>query len=90
MTHRNVWDAVLRYLSARLAGEDFRRWFGATTYASDSGDSITVWVPTEAIRRHISLHFREDIDRALAAAGRADTSVRLVVAGEDDEEEDED
>jgi chromosomal replication initiation ATPase DnaA len=90
MSDRNIWDAVLVHLSARLGDENFRRWFGATSYASDSGDLVTAWVPTEAVRRHISLHFQDEIERALAAAGRANTRVRLVVTGEDDEEEGED
>ena len=48
-----IWDQVLETLRAGMPEEDFRRWFGATAYASDSGDQITVWVPSEAIRRHI-------------------------------------
>ena len=67
--------------------DDFRRWFGATAYASDSGDQITVWVPSEAVRRHIVSHFQDDLDRALAALGRGDTMLRLVVAGMDDDDE---
>ena len=63
--------------------------FGATAYASDSGDQITVWVPTESIRRHIAAQFDINIDHALVALGRANTHVRLVVSGDDEEEEDE-
>lgn len=75
----------------RTPEEEFRRWFGATAYASDSGDQITVWVPTESVRRHIASHYDNAIDRALAALGRNDTHVRLVVSGVDEEdEEDED
>ena len=73
-----------------LAGyieEDFRRWFGGTAYASDSGAQITVWVPTEAVRRHISTHYLDRIERLLASIGRSDTNVRLVVAGSDDDED---
>jgi len=46
-------------------------------------------VPTESIRRHIVLHYGDAIDRALAALGRQNTLVRLIVGGgdEDDEEE---
>ena len=86
----NIWNQVLEMLRARIPEEDFRRWFGATAYASDSGDQITVWVPTESIRRHISVHYENAIDRALAAMGRTDAHVRLVVSGMDeDEDEDE-
>jgi chromosomal replication initiation ATPase DnaA len=80
---------VLERLRARVPEEDFRRWFGATAYASDSGDQVTVWVPTEPIRRHISGHYGNAIDHALKALGRADTHVRLVVSGGDEEDEDE-
>jgi chromosomal replication initiation ATPase DnaA len=71
-----------------MPDEDFRRWFGNTAYASDSGDQVTVWVATESIRRHIVAHYGDQIDRAVAALGRANTHVRLVVAGEDEDDED--
>lgn len=83
----NIWDQVLERIRARMPEEDFRRWFGATSYASDSGDQITVWVPTESIRRHLVTHYENMIDRALAALGRHDSHVRLVVGGVDEDEE---
>jgi chromosomal replication initiation ATPase DnaA len=67
--------------------EDFRRWFGATAYASDSGDQITVWVPTEAIRRHLVQHYDDAVRRSLRAIDRADTHVRFVVSGTDEDED---
>jgi chromosomal replication initiation ATPase DnaA len=85
----NIWDQVLERIRARMPEEDFRRWFGATAYASDSGDQITVWVPSESIRRHIAAHYENAIDRALAALGRQHTHVRLVVSGVDEEDDDE-
>jgi chromosomal replication initiation ATPase DnaA len=83
------WDQILGIVRSHVPEEDFRHWFGATAYASDSGDQITVWVPSEAIRRHLINNFQDDIDRALGALDRAGTHVRLVVGGmdEDDEEE---
>jgi chromosomal replication initiation ATPase DnaA len=82
-----IWDELLDQLRAGIPQDDFRRWFGATAYASDSGDQITVWVPTEAVRRHIMLHYQDRIERLLAAMGRSDTGIRLVVGGSDDDEE---
>jgi chromosomal replication initiation ATPase DnaA len=91
MPDATVWDEVLRYVRTRVEAEDFRRWFGDTSYASDAGDQITVWVTTEAIRRHLMLHFGDDIHDALSAVGRAGTHVRFIVTGVgDDEDEDED
>ena len=86
----NVWDQVLGRLRAVLDGEEFRRWFAQTSYASDSGDQIVVWVPTEPIRRHLVTHFEEHIHRALQAAGRKDAHVRFVVTGVSEDEDDED
>jgi chromosomal replication initiation ATPase DnaA len=82
-----IWDQVLDMLRGEMPEEDFRRWFNGTAYASDSGDQITVWVPTESIRRHIDVHYVDAIRRTLAALGRSGVHVRLVVAGIDDEEE---
>jgi chromosomal replication initiation ATPase DnaA len=90
MSHATAWDEVLTHMRVGLDAEEFRRWFGDTSYASDVGDQITVWVPSEAIRRHLTTHFDNEIHQALAAMGRAGTLVRFVVAGyEDDEEEEE-
>ena len=83
-----VWDQVLAIVRGRVPPEDFRRWFNETAYASDSGDQITVWVPTESIRRHIAAHYQEDLDRALASMNRAHTQIRFVVTGVEDEEVD--
>jgi chromosomal replication initiation ATPase DnaA len=84
-----IWDEIQDVLRRDLAEEDFRRWFGATAYASDSGDQITVWVPTESIRRHIVSHYEDTINRALGTLGRPNTHVRLVVSGMDEDEDDE-
>jgi len=85
----NAWERILEGLRAHMPEEDFRRWFGSTAYASDSGDQLTVWVPTEAIRRHIMAHYEGAIERELKASGRTHTHVRLVVSGmgEDDEDD---
>ena len=81
-----IWDEVLEQLRGTMPAEDFRRWFGATAYASDSGDQITVWVPSEGVRRHLDKQYRDTIDQAVAAVGRANTVVRLVVSGFEDDE----
>jgi chromosomal replication initiation ATPase DnaA len=83
----NAWEQILENIRARMPAEDFRRWFGGTSYASDSGDQLTVWVPTEAVRRHIVTHYENAIERELAATGRAFTHVRLVVSGTDEDDE---
>jgi chromosomal replication initiation ATPase DnaA len=83
----NPWKDIVTYLRAAMSDEDFRRWFAAAAYASDSGDQITVWVPSEAVRRHIQLHFRALVDEALDAIDRSGTQVRFLVAGTDEDDE---
>jgi chromosomal replication initiation ATPase DnaA len=85
----NAWAEILERMRAKIPEDDFRRWFGQTAYASDSGDQLTVWVPSEAIRRHIATHYERAIERELEASGRGYTQVRMVVTGggEDDDDE---
>jgi len=47
-----------------------------------------VWVPSEAIRRHIQNHYNETVQRALRSVGRVNTTVRFVVGGTDEDDED--
>lgn len=90
MAPRNIWNAVLARIRADVDAEDFRRWFGETAYASDSGDIVTVWVPTEAVRRHLVGHFLYDLEATLVELDRANTRIRFIVAGVDDEEDEKD
>jgi chromosomal replication initiation ATPase DnaA len=83
-----IWDQILDRVRNLVSDEDYRRWFGSTAYASDSGDQITVWVPTETIRRHMVQNFDETVRQAVAAVGRRNTHVRFVVGGTDEDEDD--
>jgi len=83
----DVWTLILERLRDKIDSAEYRRWFASTGYASDSGDQITVWVPTETDRRYLQSHFRDAIDRACSSLHRPGTSIRFVVAGYDDEED---
>jgi chromosomal replication initiation ATPase DnaA len=83
----NPWNAVLEQLRGAIGEEDYRRWFSATAYASDSGDHIAVWVPSEGIRRLLETQYHDHIRRALDAIDRSEAVVRFVVAGFDDDED---
>lgn len=83
----NLWEGVLAHLRVQLDAEDFRRWFSATAYASDSGNQLTVWIPSPHIGYHITAHYQVLLNRALASLGRPYTEIRFVVAGFDEEEE---
>ena len=81
-----MWDRVLERLRAELDPDEYRRWFLATSYASDSGAQVTVWTPTESSRRLIHTHYEEAVRRAMSALGRPDTTIRFTVSGLDDDE----
>lgn len=84
----NVWSAVLDHLRRTIDPDEFRRWFLASSQASDSGDQITVWIPSEADRRHISVHYLDAIHAELERLGRGDVTVRFVATGYGEEDED--
>jgi chromosomal replication initiation ATPase DnaA len=82
-----IWDEILTVLQRHVPPEDFRRWFIETAYASDSGDQITVWVPTESVRRHVISRYEDNINAALAELNRRGTHVRFVVTGVDEDDD---
>lgn len=88
MSEGNIWTQVLDYLRRELDAEEFRRWLSSSSYASDSGDQITVWIPTAADGRHVLQNYNDRIQRALLSLGRTDTSVRFVATGYGDEDDD--
>jgi chromosomal replication initiation ATPase DnaA len=89
MSEGNIWTAILDRLKHELDEEEFRRWFSTSSYASDSGDQITVWVPTAVEGRQIDQYYLDRLNRILASLGRTNTNVRFVATGYTDEEEDE-
>lgn len=84
----NIWIQVLERLKSDLDPEEYRRWFSGSSYASDSGDVISVWVASTADGRQISQNFMDHIVRALAALGRRDVHVRFLATGYSDDEDD--
>lgn len=91
MTDGNIWTQVLEVLRDQLDADEYRRWFSASAYASDSGDQISVWVPSAADVRHLSQTYMDRIERVLRSMGRTDTVVRFLPTGYtgDDEFDDE-
>jgi len=93
MPDGNIWTEILTRLRDDLDDEEYRRWFSNSVYASDSGDQITVWVPSAGDARQILQNYSDKLSRALAGLGRRDTVVRFLATGytgddEDDEKED--
>jgi chromosomal replication initiation ATPase DnaA len=89
MSDANVWAQLLERLKVDIDPEEYRRWFSTSSYASDSGDVITVWVPSAADGRQISQNHMERLRRELARLGRSDTLIRFVATGYSDEEDEE-
>ena len=90
MPGENIWSEVLLRLRTTLDPDEYRRWFSASSQASDSGDQITVWVPASTDARHISVHYLDRILRELEQLGRQDVTVRFLAAGYEDEDGEDD
>lgn len=88
MSDANIWLQILDRLRVELDSEEFRRWLSLTSYASDSGDQITVWVQSAADGRHILQNYNDRIQRALLSLGRTDTNMRFIASGYSDDEDD--
>jgi chromosomal replication initiation ATPase DnaA len=83
----SVWSRVLERLRQTIEPDEYRRWFSASSQASDSGDQLTVWVPSAAESRHIEVHYLDEIQRELERLERYDVTVRFVATGYGDEDE---
>jgi chromosomal replication initiation ATPase DnaA len=88
MAEGNVWADILNRIRTEIDAEEYRRWFSMTSYASDSGDQITVWVINAADGRQIEQAYSDRLRRILRALGRGDTHIRFVVSGYKDDEDD--
>jgi chromosomal replication initiation ATPase DnaA len=73
-----------------LIPDELRRWFGESTQAGDTGDQVTVWVPSEPVRRHILTHYQDLIDRALEYLDRQNVEIRFVATGADEDADEDD
>ena len=87
MPERKLWDQVLDKLRSNLIPDELRRWFGESMQAGDSGNQVTIWVPSEPVRRHILTHYQGLIDSALEDLGRQNVDIRFVATGVGEEEE---
>lgn len=81
-----AWDAILAYLKDTIEPDEYRRWFASSMQASDSGDQITVWVPTFNDGRYITTHYLDEITRQLERMNRVSVTVRFVATGVDEDE----
>jgi chromosomal replication initiation ATPase DnaA len=83
-----VWTTILLRLRATIEPDEYRRWFAASSQASDSGDQLTIWIPSAAEGRHISVHYLDRITRELKELGRTGVALRFIATGYGEEEDD--
>ncbi len=84
-----AWGQILVRLRSTIDPDEYRRWFSASSQASDSGDQLTIWVTTSAEARHISVNYLDRIYRALEEMDRVNVTVRFVATGYDEDEDEE-
>ena len=75
----NVWGQVLARIEARVPQEAFHQWFRPTAGIADTGDEITVRVPSEVFRRHLSQDYAAVIDAAATEVQRGGVRVSFVI-----------
>lgn len=83
----NIWNLVLDRLRLTIEPDEYRRWFIGTSQASDSGDQITIWVPSVSDGRHIQTRHLDHITHELEALQRPNVVVRFVATGYEDDDE---
>jgi chromosomal replication initiation ATPase DnaA len=88
MSDENIWADVLVRLRTALDPDEYRRWLSVSSQASDSGDQITVWVPSATEARHINVHYLDRIVRELEDLGRENVTVRFLASGYEEDEDD--
>ena len=89
MSEGNIWNEIVERLKPELDPDEYRRWFIPSSYASDSGDIISVWIRSVADGRQIEQVYGDRLRRELVALGRPHTHFRFIATGYSDEEDDE-
>ena len=75
----DVWGQVLARIEAKVPPETFHQWFKPTAGVGDTGDEITVRVPSEVFRRHLSQDYAAVIDDAATEVQRGGVRVSFVI-----------
>jgi chromosomal replication initiator protein len=77
----SIWDLILARIESKVNRHSFHTWFKPTTFAADSGQTITVRVPNPLFKDWLMKHYSVVLAESLAEVRRADAKVQFVPDG---------
>ena len=78
----NVWSELLARIETKVNRHSFNTWFSPTVFVEDTGDRVTVRVPSELCRNWLTKHYSNVITEATAEVRRSGVKVAFVIDAE--------
>ena len=78
----NVWTELLERIETKVNRHSFNTWFSPTVFVEDTGDRVTVRVPSELCRNWLTKHYSGVITEATAEVHRSGVKVAFVIDAE--------
>ena len=75
----NVWTELLARIETKVNRHSFNTWFSPTVFVEDTGDRVTVRVPSELCRNWLTKHYSAVITEATAEVQRSGVKVAFVI-----------
>ena len=75
----NVWTELLARIETKVNRHSFTTWFSPTVFVEDTGDRVTVRVPSELCRNWLTKHYTAVIQEATAEVQRSGVKVAFVI-----------
>ena len=76
---KDVWGRVLERIESKVTGDCFSEWFKPTIFVEDTGDRLTVRVPNEMFRTHLSRQYAAVIDEAATEVQRSGVKLAFII-----------
>jgi len=78
----NVWTQLLARIETKVNRHSFNTWFSPTVFVEDTGDRVTVRVPSELCRNWLTKHYSGVISEATEEVHRSGVKVAFVIDAE--------
>ena len=78
----NVWTELLARIETKVNRHSFNTWFSPTVFVEDTGDRVTVRVPSELSRNWLTKHYSSVITEATTEVQRSGVRVAFVIDAE--------
>ena len=75
----NVWSELLARIETKVNRHSFNTWFSPTVFVEDTGDRVTVRVPSELCRNWLTKHYTAVITEATAEVQRSGVKIAFVI-----------